>query len=1668
MPTTNERLDTILADYFEQIDSGHAVSTSALIESYPDLAGELREFFDAATFVENLAGPTQSEQTQMLGVHDTARNSLVGETIVSSIQKSPTRLALKKGKAPQHFGRYEIVRLLGQGAMGAVYLAYDPSLRRQIALKIPKFNADESPDMSERFAREARAAANLRHANICPVYDVGRVDGVNYISMAYIEGRTLAEELRAGRTFAPREIATIVRKLSLAMAKAHAAGIVHRDLKPGNIMLDPDGEPILMDFGLAYHEETDELRLTKSGMIVGSPAYMSPEQIDGDPTKIGPASDIYSLGVVLYEMITGKLPFQGTMMSVIGQIANKEPTPVGQWRPELADSPLERLCRKLLAKRPEERPQSMQDVAAALDYVLSGLGHEGVRGRGGEGEKSQASLAIKSPPLPLSPSPAPEAKLETRIPSPESRPVTYPATLAHERTERAKMFLATTLILAALLGLFGALAGIVYVATNQGTLEITSLVDDVQVEVSNQDGTVKIIDLVSGTEVHRLRTGDYTIRVKGDKNGVVLDTLGFEIKRGGKVIVQATQKAGATAVPTTTATVPTIERPADPQVTPEWRLLGPKPVTRMISHSGSVRAVAFEPDGKHFISAGWDHMIVRWRRSEGSNAGATNTNRHAIYRARFLKSGRLVTSGYDGSIRTWDIENSREVGKLADVVQPITAMAVAGSEKFVLAGSWDKKLRLWSLEESGAAQEFPSRELSTDAGMIWDIALSPDDKQAAAARFDGPIVLWNVEKGEPIAELGKHEGGALAVTYLDDGKKLLTAGRDGAIKLWDVAEKKLVREQDFGDLWIESLAASPDGKYALVGLSARDKVEADKTNPAAGTCLLFNLQTWNVDARLSTGLPCVYAAAFSPDGRDIVTGSGGEGNVGGGSVCFWRLEHVLRYLGSPPAAEAGPPLKATQLQRMRGHNEYVLTVAYAQGEKILASAGADRAIILWNPETAESRQTAKLHTDHVRQIAFSPDNTRFLTAGNDRVLRLWNTDTLAVEKTLTGHKEHVSSVVFLPDGKRAISGSDDKSVILWSLDKPEPLFTATMHKGVVSCLALSPDGKTLASAGGDNHVVLSEVQDNNLVPKHTLTGHIGEIRGLAFTPDGQYVISGSRDSTVRFWNTADGKFVKSISPEIGLVYSVAVSPDGKWLAVGGGNWQKGTVKIYDILTSRQPAVIPAFQGFVHSLAFTPDSQKLAAGSADKTVTIWKLDAIAANPDASTASAAPPQVKLAPAATGAEPPFKHVAALPGHGSPIFALAVASDGLSALSASDDQFVRLWDLPGRKQTREFKASGAMRCVAISPDGTRLAWSGGQKEIVIWDLKEDREFRRLAGHRNWVYSLQFTKDNHKLLSIGRDKMVALWDLSTNEPSFIVETIDRQDIVAALSPDETKILAHSDNEVTLSLWNIADKQRLARLSGHGPEGIFAAAFSPDGKQIATADGRGFIHLRDATTGDVRVAMRGHIGRITSLAFTPDSKHLVSGGFDHALCLRDAQTGALVARTVCDKPVTNQIAMHPSGRQVLTAGGWFMNERDEFEQPGDFDVHVWELPTLSVPGSSLGGNESEAPPREPRTIPDLMKAGFERPGMAAHNAFLGKATADDLKSLRQFAVDLAQQKPPQGTVEAWKSRTDELLAATDATIAGQENAVNRLRKAISCVDCHRDHRPAAKDQGGQE
>lgn len=264
------------------------------------------------------------------------------------------------------FDRFTIRGVLGKGAFGTVYRAHDPQLDRDVAIKIPQVGALISSEEAERFQREAQSAATIRHPNVCPVYEVNELNGQPYIVMAFIDGKPLSALIRKGKRLTQRQAAHVVRKLARGLAKAHKRGVIHRDLKPDNIILDRDSrEPVITDFGLARREQAEDVQLTQVGQIMGTPAYMSPEQARADTANIKEATDIYSLGVILYELLCGRRPYSGSVAEILAGILSEETPPPSNHKSDI-DPQLQEICLRAIAKNPHDRFPSMKEFADAL------------------------------------------------------------------------------------------------------------------------------------------------------------------------------------------------------------------------------------------------------------------------------------------------------------------------------------------------------------------------------------------------------------------------------------------------------------------------------------------------------------------------------------------------------------------------------------------------------------------------------------------------------------------------------------------------------------------------------------------------------------------------------------------------------------------------------------------------------------------------------------------------------------------------------------------------------------------------------------------------------------------------------------------------------------------------------------------------------------------------------------------------------------------------------------------------------------------------------------------------------------------------------------------------------------------------------------------------------
>ncbi len=423
-------------------------------------------------------------------------------------------------------------------------------------MKIPFFGGSESSKRIERFSREARSAAGLQHPNICTVYDAGQIEGRPFITMAFVTGTPLDHEIDPDRPMSTERVASIVRKIALALDYAHRQGVVHRDLKPANIMVTPEGEPIVMDFGLAKllgGADENEAKITNDGGILGTPSYMSPEQVRGEIAVIGPKSDIYSLGVVLFELLTGKTPYAGTAGAVMGQILAAPVPPVSEFRSDVPPV-LDAACQRAMAKSTADRFATMAELANALEKSIKSVSSTGV---------------------------VPAQRNSVDFAAPVSQPFTAAARnvfeelndFTHERSAQRKTRQSRIpLVFACLLAVLGmaATAGFVIsrVGSSSGTLIVET--DGSTVEAKAKDARLVLTD-PDGKERyalspirgnHSLDPGQYKIRVEG-ADEIKLNATELKLKKGGRVTVRIAlaKETPSPALPSAITSAPKIDKP---------------------------------------------------------------------------------------------------------------------------------------------------------------------------------------------------------------------------------------------------------------------------------------------------------------------------------------------------------------------------------------------------------------------------------------------------------------------------------------------------------------------------------------------------------------------------------------------------------------------------------------------------------------------------------------------------------------------------------------------------------------------------------------------------------------------------------------------------------------------------------------------------------------------------------------------------------------------------------------------------------------------------------------------------------------------------------------------------------------------------------------------------
>jgi WD40 repeat protein/tRNA A-37 threonylcarbamoyl transferase component Bud32 len=709
---------------------------------------------------------------------------------------------------------YEILEELGRGGMGVVYKARQVKANRLVALKMILAQAHASVAEKVRFQIEAEAVARLQHPHIVPLYEVGEHDGLPFFTLEFCEGGSLDRKLE-GQPLAAREAAALLEQLARAMHYAHSRGVVHRDLKPANVLLTADGTPKITDFGLAKQLDAAG-PVSQSGAIVGTPEYMAPEQAEGRGRDISGATDVWALGVLLYELLTGRRPFHGAdTFATLRQVLQDEPLPPSRHQPKTPRD-LETICLKCLRKEPEKRYRTAEALADDLRRFLAG---EPIEAR-------------------------PAGRLER----------------AWKWSRRRPALAALVVVsLLAVVGVVGLAVGLAFAL--RGEKEARGLAEAKEKETNETLAKQKGLLSASARTYCELSDREF-------KQGNVRDSLNWMLRayetaplddplRPSYLRLIAGQRQGlerrlghddavlAVAISLDGCTVLTGSRDNTARL---WDTSTGNEL-HTLRHGDWVLAVAFSPDGRTALTGSSDNAARLWDATTGQ-LRATLRHDHAVSAVAFSPAGRTALTGSNRTARLWDTAS----GKLLQTVYhdaKVDAVAVSPDGHTALTGSFSGRARLWDTATGKEIATLPHGR------PVRAVTFSPDGRAALTGSEDAMARLWDTATGKELHTL-RHDHGVTAVAFSPDGRTAVTGSVDRTARLWDAASGKLKAALRHSDS-VLAVAFNPDSRTALTG-------SADKT------ARLWNAASGNVVATFYHDSE-VNAVAFSADGRSIVTGS---------------------------------------------------------------------------------------------------------------------------------------------------------------------------------------------------------------------------------------------------------------------------------------------------------------------------------------------------------------------------------------------------------------------------------------------------------------------------------------------------------------------------------------------------------------------------------------------------------------------------------------------------------------------------------------------------------------------------------------------------------------------------------------------------------------------------
>ena len=1112
-------------------------------------------------------------------------------------QGPPSSAALSR------LGKYTLIRELGRGGMGAVYEALDVQLNRKVALKLmiphPSANPREAAVDEERFIREAKLAAQLKHPNIVSVYEAGVIEGRRFLAMELIEGKPFSTWRKQGSLTVRQQVAAL-RDVALAVHYAHEQSVLHRDLKPRNVLVDGNDHPFVTDFGLAKTLGKDtNVSLTASGMVVGTPTYMSPEQCQGTG-RIDWRSDIWSLGVMLYEILTGRTPFGGDApMDIMTKVVRDPVPPPSKVALDAAalalDSTIENICLKALAKEPKERYPTAKVFADDLSRWITG-----------QSVKVSAPKVRKLPRRTFL-----EVAIFATVVAAAAGFYLWTRPSVTAELERARVLMEKGEYMEAVISFREALA------RDPGNKKALAGEAEARRKMADKETRDRKEYEEKAREMERARreAEEKERAMKAATSITEKERLETERRRAEERLRSAAFELDAFRRRTNLPSLPNPDVPSPPRHEASWNeadslipLVDPLRDTQWGMWSLRDGILGSDPTAHARIEIPYEPPEEYDIRMSFSRRGGTDCVSLILPCGGTFFAWEMGASG--NSLLTLVPPGARDAGSPATSHRtpclvnrrPYTTIVRVrrdGVQAFLddqPAAEWKGSPSQlgadprWKLRD-GKVLGVGSHASPTDFHSIEILAVTGRGRRAVPAPSP-PLRSPAVDPAsfQP-GLIGEYyygtSHGTLALRRIDPSVSFNwdegPAWPNGPANAFSVRWSGYLNSTKGGPV---AFALTADGASRLL-VDGQQVLATDASRRGATHSAVWPLEP-GFHALAAEFFECGFRAAIQLAWAEQ---EGKKPSVIGPASLF-----------HDPAAfearQARPPHEFFGI--LASHTNNITGVAFGPQGQTLVSTGEDGKLKIWDTERRHLQDTRAGHTWGILATAFSPDGRFIASGGYDCRIRLWDAQKRSDLRTFTGHQGYIRALAFSPDSRKLASGSHDRTILLWDTTTGREIRMVGAHLRSCTAVAFSPGGSLLASAGEDQSIRLWNLESGQ--EERRYSGHADSVEGLAFSPDGRTLVSASRDSTLKFWDVAKGTELRTLTGHQGEVSCVAFHPDGKVIASGG---QDAIVRIWDVETGNEVRALPGHAGRVTSLCFAPGGRMLASGSHDTTVRLWE-------------------------------------------------------------------------------------------------------------------------------------------------------------------------------------------------------------------------------------------------------------------------------------------------------------------------------------------------------------------------------------------------------------------------------------------------------------------------------